>query len=440
MNRLIRNFTALAAAAAVALTTVVLVGPAAADPGAEILIGPATGFGGYTDHQTVLTEAFIWRQLTDMPADAYANREIEFPNGMPAEITRVTGYHDVATGEPALAFNLAGSNHLNFTVQLRAVQEGISASSNPTETYFINAGWRPSSGPLPSGTVADWSWTAPFATISMQNMWDPEFSGSTTPGTSYIRCLTTPFTSSTDGPAPGVRSGSLGGVDFTSAPTYMGELSGVGLVVNQPWYARMINAGFGDGQSYTGVRAGLVDEHFTSVGRTVEIDVTAACPDLNLTGQIYILGADPLTGSAGVENRPGVTMVENYIARGLPAAPGAQTVSTADLVATSTPAGSIIFEFRNLPIPNTPGAAGVRVQALTLAGTQVSLHVGFSYDSTSASAVIEPPSVNPPFRADTGVELASQSTATPIILLTLAMLLAASAAVLNRRRVAKSSE
>ena len=53
---------------------------------------------------------------------------------------------------------------------------------------------------------------------------------------------------------------------------------------------------------------------------------------------------------------------------------------------------------------------------------------------------VNPPSVNPPFRADTGVELASQSTATPIILLALAMLLAASAAVLNRRRVAKSSE
>ena len=56
---------------------------------------------------------------------------------------------------------------------------------------------------------------------------------------------------------------------------------------------------------------------------------------------------------------------------------------------------------------------------------------------------VNPPSVNPPpsFRADTGVELVStsQSPATPIILLALAMLLAASAAVL-RRRVAKSPE
>ena len=55
----------------------------------------------------------------------------------------------------------------------------------------------------------------------------------------------------------------------------------------------------------------------------------------------------------------------------------------------------------------------------------------------------DPPTVEDPplpFRADTGVELASQSPATPIILLALAVLLAASAAVLNRRRVAKSSE
>ena len=439
MNRLIRNFMALAAAAAVALATVLLVGPAAVGLGAEIPIGPNTGFGGYVDHQTVLTEAYIWSTLTGSPADAYANREIEFPNGMPAEITRAISYHDAATGEPALAFNLAGSGPLNFTVQLRAVQEGISVSSNPTEIYFSNAGWRPSSGPLPSGTVADWSWTAPLATISMQSLWGPELSGSSAPGTSYIQCLTAPFTSSTDGPASGVRSGSLGGVDFTSAPTYMGELSGVGQVVNQPWYARMIGPGIGDGQSTAAFAAGVVGKHLTSVGRTVEIDVAAACPDLNLTGQIYILGADPLTGSAGVENRSGITTVKSYLARGQPAAPGAQTASTDDLIATPTPSGSIIFEFRNLPIPNTPGAAAVRVQALTLAGTQVSLHIGFSYDSTSTSAVIEPPSVNPPFRADTGVELTS-APAIPIILLTLAMLLAASAVVLNRRRVAKSPE
>ena len=321
-------------------------------------------------HQSVFDEAFLWSNIhADRSMDAlYSNRRVVFVGGVPSQLTPTVSYINSAAGEAAWEYTPAVAD-LATQVYITAtrISDGATVQSPVVHLGFVLQDWRPSGGTVPSGTSADWAWTAPMATLDNKYSWGIPLDGTDQQWTTNARCLAVPLGAYTAPVGPGWTHGA--GSDFTPSPSSMGAMSD-GTPDTQVDVL--------DGVSFV-PEAGQVQGYQPYFTSTMAVDVASACPGLQLTGKMWINAADIKTGSFQLSDAPG--SAGNHLSWDASGAPGTGVVTSADVTATPDGSGGIAFSFAKTPLRGESGSGAVRVWAQTKAGTQVRVTVGYSWSN-----------------------------------------------------------
>jgi hypothetical protein len=388
--------TAFAGAAIAACLTLGLSGTlpafAASDPALDATDASVSAVEA---HQSVFSEAFLWQTLQSSAQSAasaglFTNEHVEFVGGLPTELTPVVDYTSSAAGEPAWAYTPASATALRFQVKLAAtrISDGAQVESPIHQLGIAEQEWHPSAGQLPTGTAADWAWSAPISTMSNKFMWgDQSLSGSDQQWVSNIQCLAVPL-SSFEAPAGG--GWSIGvGTDFTPTPTSMGAMAN-GAESTGDGYLNGL-----DHIPYVG-RVSTFQPYFTP---TISVDVKSACPGLRLTGDLYISGADVKTGGYQFDDTRGNG---NHVGWASDGSPGG-VLTSADVSALPDNSGHVTFRFAKTPAPGEAGTGATDVWALTAAGTKVRLTVGYWFTNYGGAPIVSDLNVDVPLGQTTTV-------------------------------------
>ncbi len=318
---------------------------------AIVAIGSSTEFN--PGRQNVYGLEYIWDYITpDVSPSDFITWSLESDGPLPSNLSIITSYRWKAEGEPAW---LLTPTTEPFDVQVRAVgvtADGARHESNPVQySFYAVPAESPALGTPPTGTYADWAWTAPWATISDQDFWHPTYSGEETPWADSIQCLTTPLTAVTADAAIGT---------YVSAPSYVGQMQ-------RDW----VHAGLSDGLTSAEFDAERVTAQVDSPQSSIIVDLKSACPGLGLTGDLYI-APNPVTGGGNTTNGA-FTFSDHALS------PEGHGSTGSDVTATPLPDGTVRFDFARTPAWGEAGNGGVELVALRSDGSRVRVQASYSY-------------------------------------------------------------